>query len=278
MMKNRKIVIDADSLIYQSCFNTACSVDELPEDEQADEVDLPTSVNEALEESIRAFQAKVNEIVYSVATRYKDIDTEPIIVITVKEGSEKCKHLEPNYRYSVMQGVEDIDVKGYKAKRREQEIPEGLLELYNWVYDQPNTICEGGVEADDVCVYMGSQGHLVCALDKDVIGSLPEAYNYGKKEWTSRTELEIRQFPYLQTIMGDASDGLRGVFKVGIKGAEKAIKNKETDIEMWTAVVTEYFKKGQTLEEAVATMLCVRMDMWTPDDGITYWTPPKKGK
>jgi hypothetical protein len=121
MMKNRKIVIDADSLIYQSCFNTACSVDELPEDEQADEVDLPTSVNEALEESIRAFQAKVNEIVYSVATRYKDIDTEPIIVITVKEGSEKCKHLEPNYRYSVMQGVEDIDVKGYKAKRREQE-------------------------------------------------------------------------------------------------------------------------------------------------------------
>ncbi len=268
----RKVVIDADSLLYQACFNTACSTAP-EEDTEAEDLGLEdTKVNE---EAQRAFIAKVNEVMRAVTARYKDLNPIPVIVITVKTEHTICEGMADNFRYEVMDSVEDEAVKGYKHNRREKEPPEGLMDLYEWVFQQEDTVCLEGMEADDYCVWAGHSGDLVCALDKDVIYSVPEAYNYGKKEWVKTTAQERKYWFYTQCITGDSSDGLRGVFKVGTKGAEKALKGKETDIEYWTAVVTTYFNKGQSLEEAIATARCVDM---MGCDGTTHklWTPPTK--
>ena len=155
-------------------------------------------------------------------------------------------------------------------------VPDGLNDIYEYVYRLDGTVCESGIEADDYCVHHGRKGDIICALDKDVLGSLEYAYNYGKKEWIENYPEEIRLFPYLQTIMGDTSDGLRGVYRVGAKGAEKALAEVDTPYQAWSAVVKQYALKDQSIEEAIATMRCVRMSQWSEEHGLVMWTPPTK--
>lgn len=285
MVKN--IIIDADSLLYRSAHINSDKVDTALAEAEALEVDgmdEDIQLEEASEQNkiiamSLTFHSMVNEIVKEVeadgkAKGYEIGTTE--LVITVKGKLDICDSLADNFRYNIMGEVEDEAVKGYKQNRAGMAVPDGLNDLYEYVYRLDNSICESGIEADDYCVYMGRKGHIVCALDKDVIGSLEYAYNYGKKEWIENYAEEIRLFPYLQTIMGDSSDGLRGVFRVGAKGAEKALAEVDTPYEAWVAVVKQYALKDQSIEEALATMRCVRMSQWTEEAGLVYWTPPTK--
>lgn len=294
----KRLYIDSDSLLYRAAHINNCKDDALNEamaivvdgndeqyleslDELEDAVDIDT-----MEAMISTFNSMVREIVVEVEAdanakgyemeRNEFGDIEPILVLTVKGSSDRCEDLDDNFRYEVMESVEDVDVKGYKSNRAGMEVPEGLLEIYNYVFDLENCICLGGVEADDVVVYYGQQGHIVAALDKDVLGSLEYAYNFGKLEWIENTKEEIAFFPYYQTLTGDSSDGLRGVYRVGDKKARAILEGLTDPLAMWTAVVKTYFSKEQSLEEAIATMRCVRMDMWSPNKGLVYWQPPKR--
>ena len=280
----RDIFIDADSILYRAS-HLACADKDLKEaeelaGEEEEDIGLDTVSCSATSDAQRIFHSMVEEIMTEVKanahTKCYEINEAPKLVITVKRKLEVCADLAENFRYDVMGAVSDPNVKGYKANRTGMEVPEGLDELYEYVYNLEESICISGVEADDVCVYQGRQGHIVCALDKDVLGSLEYAYNYGKKEWVDNDPLKIHQFPFLQTIMGDTGDGLRGVFRVGAKGAEKAIGQLEDEYELWRAVVVQYVKKDQTIEEAIATMRSVRMDQWTPENGLVLWEPPFK--
>lgn len=280
----KKIYIDADSLLYRSSHLSTGDSDlreaEALEEHDADDVGLELApVSSQLMEMRRIFHSMTNDIVRTILQRFPDADPTPHHVITVKSSHKACEGMTDNFRYNVMSCVEDCNVKGYKENRKGMEVPEGLDDIYQYVYDMETTICEDGVEADDVVVYYGRQGHIVAALDKDVIGSLELAYNYGKIEWVENEPDKIAMFPYIQTIMGDTSDGLRGVYRVGAKGAEKALYDLPLDdYELWKAVVKQYVLKDQTIEEAIATMRCVRMDQWTPEEGLVLWTPPKKGE
>jgi hypothetical protein len=248
-----------------------------------EDVELETAEsNSQLDDMIRIFHSMTNDIVRAVqedaGAKGYEVDPEPIHVITVKGKHEVCKDLADNFRYAEMASVEDPNVKGYKANRAGMEVPDGLNDIYEYAFNLETSICESGVEADDVVVYYGRQGHIVCALDKDVLGSLEYAYNYGRQEWVENDPREIAMFPYFQTITGDTSDGLRGVFRVGAKGAEKALAGTSCEYSMWAVVVKTYAMKDQTMEEAIATMRCVRMDQWTPENGLVLWSPPKKDR
>ena len=285
MVKN--IIIDADSLLYRSAHINSDKVDTAQAEAEAleidgedEEIDLaPAPERNKIVAMSLTFHSMVNEIVNEVkrdgkAKGYEVGTTE--LVITVKGKLDICDALADNFRYHTMADVPDEAVKGYKQNRAGMAVPDGLNDLYEYVYRLDNSICESGIEADDYCVYQGRKGHIVCALDKDVIGSLEYAYNYGKKEWIENYPEEIRLFPYLQTIMGDSSDGLRGVFRVGAKGAEKALADVETPYEAWVAVIKQYYTKDQTLDEAIATMRCVRMSQWSAEAGLVMWQPPTK--
>ena len=279
---NKTVYIDSDSLLYRAAHINTMK-DEAREEalnvveDEADDLGLPDAVDDTQEAMQRTFMSMVNEIMEAIHKVQKDVNPVPVLVLTVKPSSNRCIGMDNNFRYEVMDEVPDNDVKGYKQNRAGMEVPVGLEDIYNWVFDLPNSYCEEGVEADDVCVYFGRQGHIVAALDKDVLGSLEMAYNYGKREWAMNTPEQIALFPFYQTIIGDSSDGLRGVYRVGPKKADVALEGLVGDYPMWTAVVKQYFLKGQTLEEAIATMRCVRMDQWTPENGLVLWEPPTKG-
>jgi hypothetical protein len=299
---NKKIVIDADSLLYRAAHlaNGDASLKEALEDtlEEVDDSGLEAlssaTGTEELTESQRIFHSMLSEVVTgategiesmtspSDTTEEGDFNPTMIegieIVLTVKPSREVCDDLKDNFRYMVMETVQDPEVKGYKSNRKGMDVPEGLDELYDYVFNLDNTVCISEIEADDYCVYMASQGHIICALDKDVLGSIEVGYNYNRKEWVDNHKTDIKRFPYLQTLTGDSSDGLRGVYRVGTKGAEKILGSEVDEFELWKRVVQTYYEKGQTLEEAIATMRCVRMDQWTPEHGLQLWNPPKRNK
>ena len=284
-MKN---YIDADSLLYRAAHIVCCKDDALAEAEaiEADADDCEINLGEAtandmLDGMARVFHSMVKEIEEAVqedASAKGYVMEETIIVLTVKPKLDCCKGLEDNFRYHIMQSVEDEAVKGYKANRAGMAVPEGLNDIYTYVAGLANCIIVGGIEADDYCVRKGLDGNLVSALDKDVVYSVPYAYNYGKKEWIDTTPEERRLWFWTQCITGDSSDGLRGVYRVGAKGAEKLLKDLDnmTDYEAWKLVVTTYYGKGQTLDEAVATARCVSMTQYTDEHGLVLWTPPTK--
>ena len=284
----KKIIIDADSLLYRAAHINSDKVDtaqaeaeSIECDDDCHDIELETAdeQNKIIAMSL-TFHSMVNEIVKEVQIDAKakgyEVDPKPVLVITVKGKHEVCKGLGDNFRYHIMADVADPVVKGYKENRAGMSVPDGLNDLYEYVFRLEASVCVSDIEADDYCVHYGRQGDIVCALDKDVLGSLEYAYNYGKKEWSEKYIEEIQLFPYLQTIMGDSSDGLRGVFRVGLKGAEKALADVTTPYEAWAAVVKQYYLKDQTLEEAIATMHCVRMSQWTPEKHLVLWTPPTK--
>lgn len=281
----KKIYIDADSILYRAS-HLAGGDKDLAEAEalacDGDDLGLDTVQSDKLEDMKRIFHSMTKDIVRVVLedadAKGYEVDSEPIHVITVKGKHPVCCDLADNFRYKVMTEVEDTNVKGYKANRAGMEVPEGLDDIYEYAFNLETTICESGVEADDVVVHYGRQGHIVCALDKDVLGSLEYAYNYGRMEWSEKTPEEIALFPFFQTITGDTSDGLRGVYRVGAKGAEKALAGTSCEYTMWKEVVKTYAMKDQSIEEAIATMRCVRMDQWTPENGLVLWTPPKKDR
>ena len=283
----KKIYIDTDSILYRAahinnhkddCADEALELidddsEELDGLEDADEIDSMGAM-------VATFHSMVNEIVKEVEidARAKgyEVDPVPILVITVKGSSDRCANLADNFRYEIMDSVKDENVKAYKHSRAGMEVPDGLLEIYNYVFDLENSVCIGGIEADDYCVYYGLQGHIVAALDKDVLQSLPYAYNFGKLQWVEYTETERRLWFYGQIVTGDSSDGLRGAYRVGAKWCEKNLLATDSEFTLWKKVITAYYSKDQTLEEALATARCVSMTQWTPDTGLVYWNPPKR--
>ena len=209
---------------------------------------------------------------------YPDIDSTPEVVLTVKSGAKACDGMLPNFRYAVMDSVEDENVKGYKANRAGLPVLEGLVELFDYVATLPYVVLLPEIEADDYCVRRGLEGHIVAALDKDVVYSVPRAYNYGKEEWVSTTAESRRLWFWTQCITGDSSDGLRGVYRVGAKGAEKALAKLDTmtEYEAWVTVLKLYLMKDQTKEEAIATARCVSMTQWTEEKGLVLWETPTR--
>ena len=86
-----------------------------------------------------------------------------------------------------------------------------------------------GLEADDLVAIFQCQNSVICSPDKDVLKQLEGThFNYGKVEFVTTTKEEARRFLLTQILMGDSTDGIPGIPKVGEKTAEKWIKAKPT--------------------------------------------------
>tara|TARA_R110002051_G_scaffold325580_1_gene429042 strand:+ start:152 stop:985 length:834 start_codon:yes stop_codon:yes gene_type:complete len=91
-----------------------------------------------------------------------------------------------------------------------------------------------GLEADDlVAIFRNEfQDSVICSPDKDVLEQLVgRHFNYGKQEFVNTTEQEADEFLVKQVLMGDSTDGIPGIPKVGKKTAEKWIDQANYDIE-----------------------------------------------
>jgi len=148
-------VIDADSLVYKSCYRhqNECGVD--------------------IEQAFLEFGYEIGKIKSAVFRLLKYQPGDKVVPIIVLSPKKTFRHLLST---------------DYKAKRPESEPIHGIKQLKLMIMHRlDNTAVHPMVEADDVCIwYARNKGYLVSAVDKDVIMACPTScYDYNKRRWES---------------------------------------------------------------------------------------------
>jgi len=205
-MKPKKIaLIDADSLIYY-------------------EMGKPT-----LEEAIEGINNRIETILSETgADEYAGF-------LTIG----KC------FRYNIAK------TKPYKYNRKFSSKPPIFYALKEYLQQAPhNFVHVYKLEADDcVSVYATviaenkDKSFVICSPDKDVLKQVPgKHFNFQKCEWVDTSDEDANKFLWIQTLMGDSTDGIPGIPGMGIKTSEKII-NETKDLEHYQQVLKIYIEK-----------------------------------
>lgn len=162
----------------------------------------------------------------------------------------------------------------YKANRFGVERPPLLDELKDYCVEKYGAIRAHGAEADDYVIAhkLREPEMIVAAIDKDVKNFIAgKHFDYWKEEFFEVDEMTAMKWPYIQTLMGDSSDNIVGLHRVGIKTAEKLLLEAREPSQCWEVVVSTYKDKGRTEEDAILNMRLVRMDQF--DGELKLWEP-----
>jgi hypothetical protein len=100
------------------------------------------------------------------------------------------------------------------------------------------------LEADDlVSIYHNPEETVICSPDKDVLyQNVGVHYNYGKAEKVVMDEIDSTHFLWKQMLMGDSTDGIQGIPKVGAKTADAWLQSPNSQ-QMPTFVLEKYIEK-----------------------------------
>lgn len=141
---------------------------------------------------------------------------------------------ENNFRYDVAK------TKPYKGNRATMVRPRFLKFCKEHLVEKYSALVIHGYEADDaIASDMTLNGAFHCGIDKDMLQIPGRHYNYVNKEWKDVSEEEAILTLYRQILMGDSSDNIPGLPKVGPKTAEKIITDHLTAYDD----AVEYYKE-----------------------------------
>lgn len=150
----------------------------------------------------------------------------------------------------------DID-KNYKAQRPSTTPLIWTKTLKAYLREKYSGIVFRNAEADDLVAYFIGKypNSIVCSADKDVLKSISgRNYNYRTKEFIETNEEEALKFTFIQTLMGDAADNIKGIPGCGIKTAEKILADCKTLSQLQAATFDAYKQHHGNLLEAVREM------------------------
>lgn len=224
------LLIDADSLIFASCYRKR----ETPDDEL---------YYTEIEDSRNKFDQQFMKIVNDLEEKY------PIDKVLTFSGSKG------NFRKLI--------TKKYKANRKKQELPPLLNEMHQFVKDHYDSIWGYGVETDDMVARywkqisddIGRDEVMIVSIDKDYkqFPCLMYNYHYKHKEILDISEEEAMYNFYEQMIVGDTADNVNYFKGKGKKFAEKHFKDCTTKYQ-YTRKLYELFKqeyKGKARQKFV---------------------------
>lgn len=158
----------------------------------------------------------------------------------------------------------------YKGNRADKPKPKHLIPLREYLVDKWGAVIAEGQEADDAVVIEANSLNgncIIASLDKDFMQFSGWHYNFIKREHKYVTPFEGMKFLYMQILMGDSADNIKGLFRVGPKKAEKMLSECTTEVEMYNVCVEAYNDEDRVLENA--RLLYLRR---YPDE---MWSPPK---
>lgn len=234
-------LIDADTIVYIACGSAEKKLgpSELFTDEESAEI----VANGGVEWEGELVISDLKE-----AIGYAKAKIEKILELT---GCKKCElHFtagRENFRYSLYSL--------YKAHRIGRspiylmEVKEELCKIYKGKIHY-------AIEADDAVAYLKRrypEKYLVCAVDKDILKGLEgkhfnyyESAKYNISMKYVETDMEsARLFPYRQAMIGDKSDNIYGIPRVGEKRSKDLIPDGcENPMEL----LIKYFKEAGLTE------------------------------
>ena len=147
-----------------------------------------------------------------------------------------------NFRYQV-----DIAYKGNRKDTIEPEIKDRIDMLYEYAKD----FCVAGDngEADDLCSITARKAldegktFIVSHIDKDLNAISGWHHNFRTNEIYHLDDIQSYRFLMSQILTGDATDNIQGLRGVGLKTAEKLIKDTP-NTQLWDKVI-EIWKDKQ---------------------------------
>lgn len=214
-----RVLIDADVLVYESCFAAQTIVN------WGDDL---WSVYADAKQAQLLFEERVVQILD--AAQVSDY------VLAVSD--------EVNFRTDVLET--------YKGNRKGKLKPCAYVPLRNWVRVQPQVQVMYGLEADDVMGILQTQSKdtIICTIDKDLrqIPGLHLDLNNLEAGVFEVPKEEADQWHWVQTIAGDAVDGYGGVPGLGPVRAKALLDKKGYE---WPVVVEAYASKGLSEEYAL---------------------------
>ena len=213
------LLVDADSLIFASCYRKR---------ESPDAEKYYTDIAEARNKFDEQYMAIVNHLeeMYSV---------DKVLTFSGSKG---------NFR-------KILNTK-YKANRKKQELPPLLHEMHSYVKSQYDSIYGFGIETDDlVAKYwakltkeLGRDEVMIVSIDKDYkqFPCLMYNYHYKHKEILNITEDEALYNFYEQMIVGDTADNVNFFKGKGKRFAERYFDDCATKYQ-YTKKLYELFIK-----------------------------------
>ena len=202
-----KVIFDADSLIYASCFKN--------KEERNDKDDL---FIDDVEIAMNKFNKGLDFIIEELS---EQVEVTGLIV---------CNGSINNFRNEVS--------KEYKANRTIKR-PPILSELHKLVKQKYNSYWGDGVETDDVVATLWNKEVIANGIHSVIIASLDKDYkqfpcwfydyHYKRRELIKITEEEALNNFYSQMIVGDSADNINYCKGFGKAYAKKALKEAKNE-------------------------------------------------
>lgn len=215
------LLIDADSLIFASCYRTRIEGQELEDIYYRD-----------LEDAVSKFDEQFMKICNDIEDVYS---VQEIKTFNGSKGNFR-KKITPNY----------------KANRKNQELPPLLHDMHQYVKDNYDSIYGYGLETDDLVAqywFKLSKEHgrnkvMIVSIDKDYkqFPALIYNYHYNHREFLDITQEQALYNFYEQMIQGDTADNVNYFKGKGKKFAEKYFKDCNTKYQ-YTKRMYELFKQ-----------------------------------
>jgi DNA polymerase-1 len=149
----------------------------------------------------------------------------------------------------------------YKSNRSKSRLPIILRQVKQWIIEELGGVMWANLEADDVISILATdkamdEETIVVSIDKDFKGVPGIYFDYNKGEYHQPSEEEADNFHLIQTLMGDATDGFKGVPKMGPVTAKKLLDKEGYT---WDTVVKAYEKAGLTEQDALINAWMARL-------------------
>jgi hypothetical protein len=206
-MKNKLVIIDADSICYTACFGVKI----VDEEGNPIKVDNKFTYRDKTEEEV--YHSIDSIIVDIFANTYA---THYTALIKGKNTISSRKEINPTYK-----------------SNRVSELPKHYNIAKRYLIDTWGCFEVNDYEVDDVVnasyLYYLSQDNyfpIRVSIDKDLMSLEGTNYNWRKKETLVNTKEDEKYFFWASMITGDSADGCKGLPNKGIKFAEKTLKGE----------------------------------------------------
>lgn len=246
--KDLKPLIDGDPVVYRAGFAADSQVKKQIKEE------FPGVTDEEL------------------AQRMADMDYLPFALGNVKTFLEyTTDRFNPEYKLYLHGGgnfrEKVATILPYKGNRDRTHVPKYKNEIIDYMLNVWGAEPVKGMESDDaICIEQHrntDKYSVIVSIDKDILnGMYGWSYNPMKDELKFTTPQEANNFFFWQMLVGDTSDNIPGINKIGPKKASAIIEEAKGDTDKIREVVKSLYQKqyGEDWERAyheVGTLLYI---------------------
>ena len=144
--------------------------------------------------------------------------------------------------------------KEYKGNRKDMPLPEHFDNVRQYLTKEWGCKVVDGIEADDALGICQTEldKTIICSIDKDLLQIEGLHYNWNNNEVSFVNQHDANRLVHKQTLMGDSTDNIVGIPRVGKVKAEKILSGGEMEDSYEDICMNAYKEHFEDENEALA--------------------------